>query len=112
MSESIIHFNQENQKMLKYRWLIITTSLLITVFFGWQLLDVEIDPDIKNNIPPDMQSRLNTDEIESIFGKDNMLLVLFESEDILNESSLKRIKSVSKKMERMKDLDRVMSPFS
>jgi hydrophobe/amphiphile efflux-3 (HAE3) family protein len=98
--------------MLKYRWLIIATSLLITIFFGWQLLDVEIDPDIKNNIPPDMQSRLNTDEIESIFGKDNMLLVLFESEDILNENSLKRIKAVSKKMERMKDLDRVMSPFS
>lgn len=98
--------------MLKYRWLIITASLLITVFFGWQLLDVEIDPDMQNNIPPDMQSRLNTDEIESIFGKDNLLLVLFESEDILNENSLTRIKTISKKMERMKDFDRIMSPFN
>ncbi len=98
--------------MLKYRWLIIISSLMITAFFGWQLKDVKIDPDIKNNIPADMKSRLNTNKIEELFGKDNMFLVIFESSDILNSHSLARIKTVADKMERSKDFDRLMSPFN
>ena len=96
--------------MLNYRWIIITTALLITGFFGWHMLQVEIDPDIKNNIPPDMSSRLNTSKIESLFGKDNMLLIVFESDDILQDHSLERLKTITKKMERMKSFDRIISP--
>jgi hydrophobe/amphiphile efflux-3 (HAE3) family protein len=96
--------------MLKYRWLIITSAMVITAFFGWHMLQVEIDPDIKNNIPRDMPSRLNTSEIEALFGKDNILLVVFESEDILDKQSLQRIKTITKKMERLKSFDRIISP--
>jgi predicted RND superfamily exporter protein len=110
MPELVFHFKQENHVMLKYRWIIITTALLITGFFGWHMLQVEIDPDIKNNIPPNMSSRLNTSKIESLFGKDNMLLIVFESEDILQDHSLERLKTITKKMERMKSFDRIISP--
>jgi predicted RND superfamily exporter protein len=102
---------KNSQFVVKYRWFIISGFLLITVFFGLQIPKAQIDPDLENYIPATMPSRINTAKIEKLFGSDELILVLFESDDILNASSLERIKKFSKKLKRLDGIDEVISPF-
>jgi len=63
-------------------------------------------------IPADMPSRVNTAKIEELFGGGDMVLIMFETDDIINKESLKRIKKIAKALERIKDVNRIMSPFN
>ena len=81
-----------NYKIIKYRWWIIAASLLLTVGFSMSLLKLEIDPDLKNYFPKTMTSMVNTERIEEVFGNQDMIMMIFEAEDILTEATLKRVK--------------------
>ncbi len=100
-----------NQKIIKYRWWIIAASLLLTVGFSMSLLKLEIDPDLKNYFPKTMTSMVNTDRIEEIFGNQDIIMMIFENENILKESTLKRLKEVEKEIGRMEGIKRTSSLF-
>ena len=79
-------------------------------FFALQLPKVKIDTDIKA-ICKDMPSRIDTDRIDELFGGTEMLMVLVQADDILNTETLKRVKQLSRKINRIKGVDKVMSLF-
>jgi hypothetical protein len=97
--------------ILKYRWLIIALTIIVPVVTGLQIFRAEIDPDLEKYIPPDMPSRLNTREIEETFGGDELLIIIFETDDVLNPQTLKRIKSIRKELTRVDEVDQVMSLY-
>jgi uncharacterized protein len=97
--------------ILKYRWLIIILSIAIPVILGLQIFKAEIDPDLEKYIPSNMPSRINTQEIENIFGGDELLILVFETDDVLNPKTLKRIKDIRKELMKMDEVDEVMSLF-
>lgn len=97
--------------ILKYRWLIIVLSIVIPVIIGLQVFRAEIDPDLEKYIPPDMPSRINTQEIENIFGGDEILILIFETDDVLNPETLKRIKNIRKEISKLDEVDQIMSLF-
>lgn len=97
--------------ILKYRWLIIALSIIIPVVIGLQIFRAEIDPDLEKYIPSDMPSRLNTQVIEETFGGDELLIIIFETDDVLNPSTLQRIKSIRKEVTRLDEVDQVMSLY-
>jgi uncharacterized protein len=99
------------QKIIKYRWWIIAISILVTVGFSLSLMKLEIDPDLKNYFPKTMTSMINTDKIEEVFGNQDMIMMIFEAEDILKESTLNRVKSVEKAIDRMDGIKRTSSLF-
>ncbi len=72
-----------NSKIIKYRWLIITLSVLITIGFSTLLFKLEIDPELKNYFPKSMTSMVNTDRIEEVFGNQDLVMVIFETDDVL-----------------------------
>lgn len=98
-------------KIIKYRWLIIVGFIIVTLFFAAQFPNLIIDSNIKNQLPPDMTSRLNTDRIEELFGGTEMIMVLIETDDVLKEETLQRVKKLSKKIHRIRGVDKVMSLF-
>jgi len=98
-------------KIIKYRWWIIAASLLFTVGISMALLKLEIDPDLKNYFPKTMTSMVNTDRIEEVFGNQDIIMMIFEAEDILNEATLKRVKAVEKAIDRMDGVKRTSSLF-
>lgn len=100
------------KKILKYRWIVVISLTIISVVIGFQLKFAEIDPEIDAMIPEDFPSRLNTKKIEDLFGSNEMVLIMFEGEDIINNESLKRIKKIDKLIERVDGIDRTMSPFN
>jgi len=97
--------------LVRYRWWIIAVSILISGFFGLQIFRAEINPDLESYVYEKMASRINTDMIEEIFGADEMVLVLFESEDILQKETLLRIKKVNKQLKDLDGIDETLSLF-
>jgi hydrophobe/amphiphile efflux-3 (HAE3) family protein len=99
------------EKIIRYRWFIIVLFLIVTGIFASQIPTVEIDTDLKSQLPEDMPSRLSTDRIDSLFGGTEMIMVIVQTEDILNSETLKRIRRLSKKIKRVKGVEKVHSLF-
>ena len=97
--------------LIRYRWLIIALFLVITVLLGMQLPKAEIDSNMKSMLPNDMPSRVNTDRIEEIFGGTEMLMVLVRTDDVLKSDTLNRVRTISRGMQRIDGVDKVLSLF-
>ncbi|MEA3461813.1 MAG: MMPL family transporter, partial [Bacteroidota bacterium] len=100
-----------NPKLIKYRWWIIAASLLFTVGISLSLTKLEIDPDLTHYFPHTMTSMVNTDRIEEVFGNQDMIIMVLETDDILNEATLKRVKEVEKAVKRLDGVKRTSSLF-
>ncbi|MEA1897795.1 MAG: efflux RND transporter permease subunit, partial [Bacteroidota bacterium] len=74
-------------------------------------MKTSINSDLMSYLPDQMASKVNNDKIEQVFGKSDPLLIVFETDDVLNDSTLRRIQALSKEFNRMKDFDMVMSLF-
>ncbi len=90
-----------NNKIIKYRWWIIALSVIITLGFSTLLSKLEIDPELKNYFPKSMTSMVNTDRIEEVFGNQDLVMIIFETDDVLSEETLKRVKKVEKEFGRI-----------
>jgi hydrophobe/amphiphile efflux-3 (HAE3) family protein len=98
-------------KIVRFRWLVIFGFLAVALIFGSQIPRSEIESDMKAMLPQDIESRLNTDKIDELFGGTEMLMVIVKTEDVLNAETLKRIEDISKQMKRIKGVDKVLSLF-
>ena len=97
--------------LVRYRWWIIISSILVTGFFGLQIFRAEINPDLETYIYKKMASRVNTSLIEEIFGGDEIVLILFESEDVLRQETLERIKEVNQDLKEIPGINETHSLF-
>lgn len=100
------------QKIIKYRWLIIVFSFAITIAVSLSLHDLTIDPDLKNYFPETMESMVATNKIEERFGNQDIIMIIFENEDIVNKESLLRIRQVDRKLKRTRGIRKTTSLFS
>lgn len=97
--------------IIRHKWLIIILILLVSGFFGFQIFRAEINPDLESYIYEGMPSRINTKLIEDIFGGDEMVMILFETDDVLNRETLSRIKQVNKQLKGIPGVDETLSLF-
>ncbi|MEN8228626.1 MAG: MMPL family transporter [Bacteroidota bacterium] len=100
-----------DNKIIKQRWWIIVISIMVTLGFSTLLLKLEIDPDLKNYFPKSMTSMVNTDRIEEVFGNQDLVMIIFETRDVLEEETLKRVKTVDKEIGRIEGVKRTSSIF-
>ncbi|MBL6974173.1 MAG: RND family transporter [Deltaproteobacteria bacterium] len=98
--------------VVRLRWVVIAAFVGITAFFAAQIPDARMDPEVKNQLPTDMPSRLDLDRIEELFGGTDMTLVLLQSDDVLTGDTLGRIRRLTRRFERLRPVDRVMSLFT
>lgn len=101
-----------DQLILKYRLAIIIIFPLITLFFIFGLLHLEIEPNINDMIPASMTSRIQTNYIDSIFGSNNLIIIVLETDDILAPTTLKRIKNLTRAFQHHGDIERVTSLYT
>jgi len=99
------------KKIIKYRWWIIVISVVVTLGFSTLLFKIEIDPELKNYFPKTMTSMVNTDRIEKVFGNQDLVMIIFETDDVLKEETLERLKVVEKKINRIEGIRRTSSIF-
>ena len=97
--------------IIRFRWWIIAISVIIpalALILGGRLT---IDPDLKHYFPDTMESMVNTERIETIFGNQDLLMILFETDSILQPESLERIRAIHREMKHMRGVRRIMSLF-
>jgi len=104
----VSHFSEQ---IIKYRWLIIIGFVLITALLAIQIPKAKMNSDMLTYLPETMDSRLNKNRIEELFGGTEMIMVLVKTDDVLNAETLNRVKKMSRQMKRIKGIDKVMSLF-
>jgi hydrophobe/amphiphile efflux-3 (HAE3) family protein len=103
--------NTFSQKIISLRWPIIFVFVSVTLIFAAQLPKAEMNPDMLTYMPEDMPSRVNKSRIEELFGGSEMIMILVEADDVLKEKTLTRVKHLSKEMNNIKGVDKVLSLF-
>lgn len=93
----------------RFPWLWIVLFVLVTAAIASNARNVEIEPDIKAMLPHDYPDLVDMDAIDEMFGGTDFAMVVVEAEDVLASSTLDRIKKLSRKLERVAGVDRVLS---
>ena len=97
--------------IIRFRLLIIVAFIAITVIFTTQIPKASINSEMKLMLPSHLESRINTEKIDELFGGTEMLMVIIKTDDVLNPETLKRARNISKHMKRVKGVDKVLSLF-
>ncbi len=98
--------------LIKYRYLVIVISVATGIGGLAMLPRMKTDPDIRNYIPSEMESRLNTDRIEKEFGLQDMIMIVYKDSCILTPSNLKRIRNTDRQLEDLISIDNTISLFN
>jgi len=98
--------------IIRYRLIVILFSVLVGLGGLIMLPRMEVDPDMRNYIPPDMKSSINTGMIEAEFGLQDMIMIVYEDSCILSSSNLERIRNTAGQLEELKSIDNIISLFN
>ncbi|HUW93208.1 MAG TPA: efflux RND transporter permease subunit [Bacteroidales bacterium] len=98
--------------ILKYRWIIISLSVMAGVAFGLLIPSAETDPEIRNYVPRSMTSRVATDSIEQQFGVQDMIVALYTDTSVLTTHDLRQIKDVDRAFKRLEGLGTINSLYT
>jgi predicted RND superfamily exporter protein len=82
-----------------------TVSLLI-------IPGIKTDPDIRNYIPKSIGSRAETDKIESEFGVQDMIMILFSDGTMVSRENLDNIRKIDRSVSRISGVGDRISPFT
>jgi len=82
------------KSIIKNKWLVLISCLFIAGLALWSSFRIEINPDIESYLPDNISSKINSDSIESIFGKDEPVLIVFHCDNILEPNNLKQLYQV------------------
>jgi len=96
---------------IRYRWYIIAFFVLVSGVMASQMKKATFNADMMTYMPEDMPSRVQRAKIEDLFGGTEMIMIVVESDDIINPQTLKRVDKLSRAMTRLKGVDNVMSIF-
>jgi len=100
------------QFIIRYRWLIVGISVILGISFGILIPFAETDPEIRNYVPAEMDSRVETDKIESEFGVQDMVVIIFSDSSVITKENLKQIKAIDRDISRLKGISDHLSPFT
>lgn len=98
--------------IIKYRWLIIGFFLILALALGSLIPSSETDPELRNYIPGTMASRIETDKIESEFGVQDMVVIIYSDSTILTEENLKAIRAADRGISKLTGVTSRISPFT
>ncbi len=91
-------------------WLTILLIFLITVFFGWNLKNIKMDPDITSSLPKNIPAKLLYDRMNDIFPSRDFILIAVESDSLFSPANLQTLFKLTEDLESIPDVYSVMSP--
>lgn len=103
--------DQPLKGLLRYRWLIISATVLCLALCILPLLNIRINSDLESYMPDSMMSKQNNSLIADVFGNDEPLIIVIETEDVLNTATLNRIDDLSNAFIANPNFEQVLSLF-
>jgi len=98
--------------IVKYRWHILIICLVAGISLGSLIPLSKTDPEIRNYIPLTMASRIETDKIESEFGVQDIVMLIFTDSLVITEENLKQIKATDRDISKLTGVSARVSPFT
>lgn len=95
--------------ILDYPRSVIAFFFLLTVLMAWNIPRLQIDPDIKNMLPSDMEVVKAIDYIEDNFGGSELVVVSLTDVQLLTAAKLQRLAALTSDIESYELVDRVLS---
>ncbi|MGC9363269.1 MAG: hypothetical protein ACP5FZ_01730, partial [Fidelibacterota bacterium] len=95
--------------ILKFPRTIIAGFILITLLLGWHIPKLQIEPDIVEMLPQDMDIIVKTNEMEDIFGGSELVVISISAENIFSHETFSKVKKITEELESNRAIDRVIS---
>ncbi|OQX87116.1 hypothetical protein B6D60_04630, partial [candidate division KSB1 bacterium 4484_87] len=95
--------------VLKYRVFVITITIIITIFMGYEITKLRINSDILKYLPQDDPHVVLFNEVGDKFGGNSLAMVALETEDVFNPQTLQRINEITQKFKLMEEVSFVTS---
>jgi hydrophobe/amphiphile efflux-3 (HAE3) family protein len=99
------------ERIIKYRIVIVVASVVITLLSLLMFPKLEVNTNLDDSIPETIENRVYLKKLDSIFGGSEMILIMLHSEDVVNASTLGRLKSIADDLCQIEGIDRCVSPF-
>ncbi|MGK5093282.1 hypothetical protein WDW89_14880 [Deltaproteobacteria bacterium TL4] len=76
--------------VLKYPQTLLTSVLLITLLFAWQVPDMQVDTNIKNMIPQDFPIIQSLNRLEEVLGGSEIIVIAIDAKNLLTYATLEK----------------------
>ena len=97
--------------IVRYRLPIVLLFTGITLASLFLLPRLQVNPDLASYVPDGMGNKKHMKELDSIFGVSEMILVMMQAPDVVNYSTLSRLKVLQEELANLEGIDRCISPF-
>jgi len=97
------------ETVLKYPRTVIAGWLLLTTLMGWNILVLQIEPDVQEMLPDDFAIVKAMDEMNDLFGGSELILVSISSDNIFSENTLAKIRNMTVEIENLPYINKVVS---
>jgi hydrophobe/amphiphile efflux-3 (HAE3) family protein len=98
--------------IFRYRWVIAFFSLTIGVLSLFIIPLTEIDPEMRNYVPESISSRIATDKIEKEFGVQDMVVIMFTDDSIIDKENLNQIRNIDRAISKISGVSSRTSLFT
>ena len=97
--------------IVKFRLPIVLLFSGLTILSMFLLPRLEVNPDLASYVPDGMGNKKHMKELDSIFGGSEMVLVMMQAPDVVNHTTLSRLKVLKEELINLEGIDRCISPF-
>ena len=101
----------EKHFFARYRRTIIAVSVVLVLAMLLPLRQARINPDLMEYLPEDIESKVNLDSLEAVFGHYDPLMIIFGAPDVLDGETLLRLRSINDSLWRYSQVDDIISVF-
>ncbi len=97
--------------IIRFRLPIVLLFTGITLVSLFLLPRLQVNPDLASYVPDGMGNKKYMKQLDSIFGGSEMVLVMMQAPDVVNHSTLSRLKVLKEELGNLDGIDRCISPF-
>ena len=98
------------QLILNYPKTVVVLILLLTVYFGYNIKNIKVDPDITTSLPKNIPAKKLYDKMNAIFPSKDFVLIAVESDSIFTDEVTGLIFNITNHLKHLPDVYSVMSP--
>ncbi len=101
--------DQLAKNILKARWLIIILTVLLTVFFGYELTKIRVNSNVIDSLPASDSTVSLFKSIGKEFGGNEVGVVIVQAKNVFRPETLKDIRKITRTLSGLKGVEAVTS---
>ncbi len=95
--------------IIKFRWIVVLSVFILTIFFGYQIKNLQINSDVISSLPDDDPHAVLLKEISEKFGGNKMGMIILETDNIFKTEILEHIRQITDSISMMDGISSVTS---